>query len=96
MCHVVLAQPADIPAWLDLARQVEPLFGQWWMTQFSIELSIKTSPEGLHFVSRRPMSQNRMGQKAAHGRFSGAAYAEDRGNHRKNDCGRFRQNQGFA
>jgi hypothetical protein len=28
MCHVVLAQPADIPAWLDLARQVEPLFEQ--------------------------------------------------------------------
>jgi GNAT superfamily N-acetyltransferase len=25
--HVVLAQPADIPAWLDLAAEVEPLFG---------------------------------------------------------------------
>jgi hypothetical protein len=56
------------------------------MTQLSIELSIKTSPEGLRFVSGRPMSQHRTGQKAAHGRFSGAVYAEDRGNHRKNDC----------
>src|SRR5262245_25693516 len=25
--HVTLAQPADIPAWLDLAQEVEPLFG---------------------------------------------------------------------
>src|SRR5690349_15048938 len=25
--HVALAQPADIPAWLDLAAEVEPLFG---------------------------------------------------------------------
>jgi GNAT superfamily N-acetyltransferase len=25
--HVVLAQPADIPAWLELAAEVEPLFG---------------------------------------------------------------------
>jgi ribosomal protein S18 acetylase RimI-like enzyme len=25
--HVVLAQPGDIPAWLDLAAEVEPLFG---------------------------------------------------------------------
>jgi GNAT superfamily N-acetyltransferase len=25
--HVVLAQPADIPSWLDLAAEVEPLFG---------------------------------------------------------------------
>ena len=25
--HVDLAQPADIPAWLDLAAEVEPLFG---------------------------------------------------------------------
>lgn len=27
MNHIVLAQPADIPAWLVLAREVEPLFG---------------------------------------------------------------------
>jgi GNAT superfamily N-acetyltransferase len=27
MSHIVFAQPADIPAWLDLAREVEPLFG---------------------------------------------------------------------
>jgi ribosomal protein S18 acetylase RimI-like enzyme len=25
--HVALAEPADIPAWLDLAMEVEPLFG---------------------------------------------------------------------
>ena len=25
--HVALAQPADIPVWLDLAAEVEPLFG---------------------------------------------------------------------
>jgi len=25
--HVALAQPADIPAWLELAAEVEPLFG---------------------------------------------------------------------
>jgi len=27
MSHIVIAQPADIPAWLDLAWEVEPLFG---------------------------------------------------------------------
>jgi GNAT superfamily N-acetyltransferase len=27
LMHVTLAQPADIPAWLDLAAEVEPLFG---------------------------------------------------------------------
>ncbi len=27
MAHVVVAQPPDIPAWLKLAREVEPLFG---------------------------------------------------------------------
>jgi GNAT superfamily N-acetyltransferase len=27
LMHVTLAQPADIPAWLELAAEVEPLFG---------------------------------------------------------------------
>ena len=33
--RVTAAIPADIPAWLDLALEVEPLFGRWSTTPIS-------------------------------------------------------------
>ncbi len=55
MAHVVVAQPKDIPAWLVLAAEVEPLFGPM-VNDPSFHRALRNNIErGLHSVYARQM-----------------------------------------